>query len=144
MDTFIPFQSVVTLSINGTGEIIQSRNGHLDLGEASSALVRVEILNMDDGATPPGHDATLFLETAVSEDGPWFPVDQWTPADFQPVVSPPGPAPDGPLPYEMTLQLATYYSAQNLLARFLRWRFTSSATAPASGRATFRMRYQLP
>ena len=39
---------------------------------------------------------------------------------------------------DVTLNLMTYYSAQNPLARLLRWRFTHTTT----GKACFRIRYQ--
>ena len=134
METFIPFQKYVTLQIDGPGEIIQSRSGHLDLADAAAVLVRVEVVNITDGAPTPGTGATLFLETAVSEEGPWFPVDRWDSMVAVDLTA-------SPLPWDETLQLATYYSAQNKLARFLRWRFTTTVSETA--RLTFRMRYQL-
>ncbi len=120
MDTFAPFQKLVSLSAtppSGTGEIIQSRSGYLDLADATAALVRVEILFISNG--------TLNLETGNSEEGPWFVVKPYTSS-----------------PVDETVQVATYYSAQNKLARFLRWRFVTT-TAATNGRITFRLRYQV-
>ena len=124
MDNFKPFQSLVTLAVADAptppppggyvGEIIQSRNGYLDLADSSSVTLHVEVLHA-------GTNGKLYLETAVTEEGPWLTIKDWTAKD------------------DVTLQLTTYYSAQNKLARFVRWRFVGTSAVEV----TFRMRYLL-
>jgi len=112
MKSFIPFQKLCTLYLgSGGGTIVQSPVGHLDASERTSLDLHVEIFNLT---------GTLVLEGAVTEDGPWQVVESWTAAE------------------DVTLNLMTYYSAQNALARLIRWRFSHTTT----GVACFRMRYQ--
>ncbi len=113
MKSFIPFQKLCTLYLGSAGgTIVQSPVAQLDASERSSLDLHVEIFNLT---------GTLVLEGAVTEGGPWEEVESWvtTTADT-------------------TLNLMTYYSAQNPLARLLRWRFSHTTT----GKACFRMRYQ--
>ena len=113
MKSFIPFQKLCTLYLgSGGGTIVQSPLGHLDASERTSLDLHVEIFNLT---------GTLVLEGSVSEGGPWEEVESWVSTDD-----------------DVTLNLMTYYSAQNPLARLLRWRFSHTTT----GKACFRIRYQ--
>jgi len=118
MDAFKPFQPLTTVRVGTAGgEIVQSREGWLDLGDAKSASMHVQVFSLT---------GMLFLETAPSEEGPFQVVESWDTATWTDCK-------------DITLNLLTYYSAQNPLDRFLRWRFVESG---AAGVASFQMRYQ--
>ena len=134
--SFTSFQDLNTFTLGKAGgEILQSRSGHLDVADAASLAMHVEIFSLDDG----GH---LYLETAVAEEGPWMPLAQWSHAvdDSTPPV---------PIVQDETIQLSTYYSATYRLLRFVRWRFTYEFSVddpyaePVPGAVSFRMRYQM-
>jgi len=113
MDTYLTFQDVITVKLGASGQVIQSRADHLDLGAFGKVMVHVEVWNISAG--------NLYLDTAASEEGPWFVVENWDAAADE------------------TIQLGTFATAGNKLARFLRWRFAHTAAATV----TFRLRYHV-
>lgn len=116
MATFLPFQDLTTLSLGSSGgEVVQSRSGHLDVADVPSIALHAEVLKLDT-------DGNLTLETAVSEEGPWKPLKNWSATADE------------------TIQLSVHYAAEYKLMRFLRWRFTR---ATGAGEVSFRMRYQV-
>jgi hypothetical protein len=119
MESFIPFQELLTVRLGAAGEIIQNREGYLDLVEEDSVFVRVEVFSLTAGAI-------LSLDTAV-EDGLWVSSEQW--AGIL----------DGAKTIDETVNLKTYSSAEFPLARYLRWSFRATGAASVTFRLTYRV-----
>jgi len=121
MEAYIPFQELVTVRLGAAGgEVLQSREGYLDLAEHDSVFVRVEVFSLTTGAT-------LALDTAVSDDGPFVESKVWT------------QIPSGANAIDEVVHLATYDDADFPLGRLLRWKFEASGAATATFRLSYRV-----
>jgi len=95
------------------GTIVQGHAAYLDLADANSVGVRVEVFDID--AT-----ATLSLQTATSLEAPFVTLKSWTAAADE------------------TIQLRRHYTAQYKLQRWLRWVVTTTG----AGAVCMRIRYR--
>jgi hypothetical protein len=118
MEGFLTFQDVLAVKAPAGSEIAQCLGGYLDCEEWTSVTFHVEAWLIQ-------AQGTLYLESAVAEEGPWDVAQSWT-----------GVATD----VDDLVTLMTHYSAVTQLHRLVRWRFVAGAS-PAS--ATFRMSYRV-
>jgi len=113
MPAFQTFQRIGTVSRSAAGTVVQAHAAYLDLADASSVGVRVEVFDID--AT-----ATLSLQTATSLEAPFVTLKSWTAAADE------------------TIQLRRHYTAQYKLQRWLRWVVTTTG----AGAVCMRIRYR--
>ncbi len=113
MASFRTYQRIGTVSRSAAGSIVQASASYLDLADANSVAVRVEVFAIDAGVT-------LSLQTSTSLESPFVTLESWTAA------------------VDETLQLRRHYTAQYPLQRWVRWVVTTTG----AGAVCMRMRYR--